>query len=144
MNETWAGIPRSPKLKNQWPMVKCQTRMYSSRMRTARLLTVSRSVYPGGGCVPTERGVCPGGCLPRRCVCPDTPTPRPEADTPWAKGRWQTPPPGPDACENITFTNYVWGRQKNATLSIARECRQTVLGEEYRGTTNVTQNGIQC
>ena len=40
--------------------------MYSSRMRTARLLTVYRSILGGGGgCLP---GVCARGCLPRGCV----------------------------------------------------------------------------
>ena len=52
--------------------------MHSSKMRIARLLTVSRSIQ-GGGCLPwgsLPRGrVCPVGCLPRGCllmggVCP--------------------------------------------------------------------------
>ena len=37
---------------------KCPTSMHSSRMCTARLLTVSRGI---GGCLP-------GGCLPRGCL----------------------------------------------------------------------------
>ena len=89
MNETWAGIPRSPKQENQWPMVKCQTRVHFSRMHTARLLTVSRNAG-GGGCLPrgclstegesTQGGVCPGGgCLPmgvstQGYVCPGVST----------------------------------------------------------------------
>ena len=85
------------------------TRMHSSRMHTARLLTISR---------------CAGGCLPRRCVCipaflwADTPLgrhPQPLQADPTR----QTPPlgrrphgqiPAPPwtefltcACENITF-----------------------------------------
>ena len=41
--------------------------MHSSRMRTARLLTVSRSI--GGMCLSVQGGgVCQGG-LPRGCVC---------------------------------------------------------------------------
>ena len=46
--------------------------MHSSRMRTARLLTVSRSIQGSGVCprgawlvVSAQGGVCPGGCLPR-------------------------------------------------------------------------------
>ena len=72
------------------------TRMHSSGMRTAHLLTVSqhalagRGVYrgvsaQGGVCLP-KGGVClPRGCLPSGDVC-HTP-PGPEADT----------PPGPEA-----------------------------------------------
>ena len=47
------------------------TRMHSSKMRTARLLTVPSSIQ-GGGCLPwgsLPRGrVCPVGCLPRGCL----------------------------------------------------------------------------
>ena len=50
------------------------TSMHSSRMRTARLMTVSKhALHRGRGCIPacTSGGclpgdVCPGGCLPRR------------------------------------------------------------------------------
>ena len=39
--------------------------MHSSRMRTARLLTASRSIrWRGGACMP-EEGVHGGGCVPR-------------------------------------------------------------------------------
>ena len=58
-------------------MTKFLTRLDSSRMHTARLLTVSPSMHcsrggclvPGGawsrGRVSARRGICPGGCLPR-------------------------------------------------------------------------------
>ena len=38
--------------------------MHSSRMRTARLLPVSRSMHCSGG------GTCPGGVPARGCTCP--------------------------------------------------------------------------
>ena len=50
--------------------------MHSSRMRTARLLTVSKHALRKGGCLPREECVCSGGvCLPREVsaqgsVCP--------------------------------------------------------------------------
>ena len=49
--------------------------MHSSRMCTAHLLTICRSIrgwvsaqgdFLPGGCMP--RGVCLGGCLPRGCL----------------------------------------------------------------------------
>ena len=58
-------------------MTKFLTRLHSSRMHTARLLTVSPSMHCSrGGClvlggawsrgrVSARRGICPGGCLPR-------------------------------------------------------------------------------
>ena len=52
--------------------LKKNTRMYSSGMRTARLLTVSPHALRGGGlpegCLPG--GVCPGGVWPEGGVCP--------------------------------------------------------------------------
>ena len=73
---------RGAKLGYQWhskkdwcpPKIK-KTRMHSSRMRTARLLTVSQHALPGGipargctylGCVPSQGGVPAQGCL---CTC---------------------------------------------------------------------------
>ena len=53
------------------PRLSYKTSMHSSRMRTARLLTVSRSVRGGRGCLPGGRclGVsAQGGCLPRGCL----------------------------------------------------------------------------
>ena len=50
-----------------WRKIKT-TSMHSSRMRTARLLTVSHSIRREGGvCL---GGVCPGGVYPGGCVCP--------------------------------------------------------------------------
>ena len=86
--------------------------MYSSRMRAARLLPISPSMHCGG-CLLGGRGyllpggVCfggvsgPGGCLPIiRDVYPSMQ---------WGKH----PPCGQtDTCENITFANFVCGRQK--------------------------------
>ena len=58
------------------------TSMHSSRMRTARLLTVSRSIRGdvciGRRCLPrgvsvqrgSVKGCLPRGCLPGGCVCP--------------------------------------------------------------------------
>ena len=53
------------------------TSMHSSRMRTARLLAVSRSIQ--GGCV------CPGGCIPA-CNGSDTTTPPPWTESDRCKG----------------------------------------------------------
>ena len=39
------------------------TRLHSSRMRTARLLTLCQQDLEGGG------GICPVGCLPEEGVC---------------------------------------------------------------------------
>ena len=86
---------------------KYQTIMYSSRMRTARLLTVSRSIREGvclggvclgvaclGGCLP-RWGVCPGGvCIPA-CNGADTPPPTVERMT--------------DGCKNITPKTFAGG-----------------------------------
>ena len=79
--------------------------MYSSGMRTVRLLTVSQhalgEVYPS---MHLAGGVCPGGCLPRGgcrlggCVAD---TPGPKADIPCGQA---------NACENITFANFVCGQ----------------------------------
>ena len=45
-----------------------ETRIHSSRMRTARLLTLSQHALPGG--VPTRGCTCPGVYLPRGvCAC---------------------------------------------------------------------------
>ena len=85
------------------------TRMHSSGMRTARLLTVSKHALHGGlpgdvcawGCLPG--GVCPwgvcwgvsasglGGCIP---ACNGADPPCGQADT----------------CEDITFANFVYGQ----------------------------------
>ena len=51
------------------------TRMHSSGMRTARLLTVSPSVHCTVGCVSAQwcvssQGGLPGGVCPGGCVCP--------------------------------------------------------------------------
>ena len=80
------------------------TRVHSSWMRTAHLLTVSQhalrrgvSAWGGWGCLP--RGVCPGGCLPLVWggVYPSM--------------QWARPPRGQtDTCENITLANFVCGR----------------------------------
>ena len=75
---------RGAPTQNIWPIfaknwMKIKTRMHSSRMRTARSLTVSRStcqgVYlPGGTC--SGECTCPGVYLPGRlpawgvCTCP--------------------------------------------------------------------------
>ena len=70
--------------------------MHSSRMRTARSLTINGGLPARGG-VPAQGGlprgsVCPGGCLLR-------------------VGYYHPPPRGQtDTCKNITFANYVCGR----------------------------------
>ena len=60
-----------------------KTRMHSSVMRAARLLTISRSIQ---GWVSALWGVCPVGCLPRGC----------HVTPPWTDFLTH-------ACENITF-----------------------------------------
>ena len=85
--------------------MKYVIRMHCSRMRTAHLLTVSRSIQGVGS---AQGGVCRGGCLPRGCqpsgclsgrgVCPGSVNKM------------------TDMCKNITLTqtsfaggNYIWG-----------------------------------
>ena len=87
------------------------TRMHSSRMRTARLLTVSQHALPG---VYLARGsTCPGGCIsaggvpawaavctcPEGCTCPGTPPPVNRMT---------------DRCKNITLpqTSFAGGKKK--------------------------------
>ena len=79
-----------------------ETRMHSSGMRTAHLLTVSQhALWRGGtcpGCVPV-RGVVPAqGGVPARCGGGGVPA--------------QVLPPGgqTDTCKNISFANFVCGR----------------------------------
>ena len=65
---------RGAKLEYQWhskkdwcpPKIK-KRRMHSSRIGTARLLTVSQHALPGG--VPARGCTCLGVYLPRRCTC---------------------------------------------------------------------------
>ena len=76
------------------------TSMHSSRMRTAHLLTIPRSIRgggwcPPGGCLPggcLPGGVCLRGCLPSGGVCPIA--------------CWDTPPVNrvTDRCKNITLS----------------------------------------
>ena len=109
------------------------TRMHSSGMHTAHLLTVCPGDVCQRGCL--SRGGLPGGCLPRGCmprgylprgVClgvsawvvsaqgdvADTP-PGQEADTPCADTpgtRVRHPPyEQTDTCKNTTFANFVYG-----------------------------------
>ena len=73
-----------------------KTRMHSSRMRTARLLTVSHSA---------QRGVYPGGFLPRG-VYPDNPLPRLHQRQTPPKTRGRHPLPVnriTDRYKNITY-----------------------------------------
>ena len=55
------------------------TRMHSSGMRIARLLTMSQHALHSGvsvqGCLPGGQGVCPGGCIPA-CNGADPPVDR--------------------------------------------------------------------
>ena len=78
--------------KNGW------TSTHSSRMRTARLLTVSHSIQGGEGSA-QGGGVCLGGCLPRRGCLPGG------CVSQHAMG--QTPPPPvdrmTDRCKNTTL-----------------------------------------
>ena len=55
--------------------IYCQTRLHSSRMRTARLLTISPSMQCSGGCLLqggdcSQGGACSQGCLLLGGVCP--------------------------------------------------------------------------
>ena len=96
------------------------TRLPSSRMHTAHLLTISqhtlcRGVYvpgcllahegflPSGRCLPRGGCVVPGGCLPGGYI---------------PACNWADPPPcgQTDTCENITFANFVYRRKKSNTL----------------------------
>ena len=52
------------------------TRMHSSRMRTARALTVSHSMLAGGGCL-LLGGSAAGGCLFEGCLLPGCEDPPP-------------------------------------------------------------------
>ena len=97
------------------------TRIHSSGMRIARLLTASQHALGGGGCIPacTGQGVCvsqyalgrrrclPGGVCPGGGVCP-----RRMWQTPPQDQRQTPPPPWTDTCENITFANFVCGAVK--------------------------------
>ena len=74
------------------------TRMHSSGMHTAHLLTVSQHVlHKGGGCLPR------GGVFPRRGCRPSGVYP---------SMQWDRPPPcgQTDTYEKITFANFVCGR----------------------------------
>ena len=78
------------------------TRLHSSRMRTARSLTVSRSIQGGWFCPPSH------GCRP-----PWMRTPSPLDADPHSSPSWmQTHPPvgRQTTCENITFANFVCRR----------------------------------
>ena len=110
------------------------TRMHSSGMRTARLLTVSRSIHWGGGgvskhalgrgwgCVsqPALGGgclsgdVCPGGSLSRGGLSARGVSAQGvSASGPGCMcvcGRHPPPSGQTDTCENITFANFVCGR----------------------------------
>ena len=70
------------------------TRMHSSRMRTARLLSVSCSA-PGGVCPTPLDADLPSGCRPPSTLDADPPPPVDRMT---------------DAGENITFANFVCGR----------------------------------
>ena len=92
-----------------------KTRMHSSKMRTARSLTVSRSIC---------RGHAWHACLPAmhapRHACPPLPHMPPAMHAPPAihAPSMHTPlshmPPSPcgltDTCKNLTFANFVWGQ----------------------------------
>ena len=75
------GLPKFRHTANQ------ETRLHSSRMRTARL--------GGCGCLPGGGGVCLGGCLSRgRGACLGLYTPIACWDThPQPMACWDTPPP---------------------------------------------------
>ena len=86
------------------------TRMHSSRVRTIRALTLfPGSLPPGGGGLPSWRGLLPGGS-----ALPGGQTPPP-------------PPPPPrvhrmtDACENITFARY-------AAQAVIMDCTTVLQG----------------
>ena len=73
----------------------CTTRIHSSRMRTARSLTVSRSIRSGAVCQ-----------HPPGCILP----PSPDADHPPCEQN--------DRCKNITFANFVM----NTVIAIHSPC----------------------
>ena len=73
------------------------TRLHSSRMRTARLLTVSQHALHRRGCLP-------GGCLPRG-VCPEE-----GVSTQGGVSAQPPPPPRTDRCKNITLPQLRCGR----------------------------------
>ena len=121
----------SGKIKNQIPCFPCAVatlRLHSSRMRTARALTVSPSMLCGeggllpggvsasrGSCLLLGGGVCSRGCLPSgegcllRGVCSWGGLLRGGVASQHALR--QTPPCGQtDTCKNITFANYVCWR----------------------------------
>ena len=100
-----------------------KTRMHSSGMRTACLLTVSQHALHRGGVCP--RGCLPGGvylgglpwgvsaqrgCLPRGGVCPGVRGCLP-GGIPACNGPDRPPPCGQtDTCEILTFANFVCRR----------------------------------
>ena len=98
-----------------------KTRMHSSGMRTACLLTVpimhcaSRCLIRGclpGGCLP--RGYLPGGCLPRGVSAKGVFVQGVSAQgegVQWGSMQWGRHPScgQTDTCDNITFTNFACG-----------------------------------
>ena len=85
--------------------------MYSSRMRTARLLPISPDMHCGG-CLLGGGGVCSQGVSASGGVWSGRVSAYgPGGVSQHAMG--QTSPCGQtDTCENITFANFVCGRQK--------------------------------
>ena len=93
---------------NYYFLIFEETRMHSSGIRTARLLTVSqhalrRGVYPSmhwvGGCV--SQHALGRGCIPACTVKGGV----------YPSMQWGRHPRGQtDTCENITFANFVCGR----------------------------------
>ena len=98
------------------------TRMHFSGMRTSHLLTVSQHAG-AGGCLPTGVFVCQGGCFPRGCL------PRGCVYPSMQWGR-HTPRGQTDTCENITFANFVCGRNN---ISLMLPCRTRHFWCHYMG-----------
>ena len=93
------------------------TSMHSSRMRTARLLTVSRIIRVGGGCLPTEGGGSARGVSARRvcipaCIGADIPT------LPSPVDRMT------DRCKNITLpkTSFAGGKNRVQYIIVQKTC----------------------
>ena len=70
-------------------ILKYNTRMHSSRMRTASLLTVSHSVRGGGLAQPPHPR-----CRPPGCRSPPTDADPLDANTPWMQTPYGRPPGG--------------------------------------------------
>ena len=110
-------IPRSNKFKN-FSLNLTLIRMHSSRMRTARLLTVSRSIPCIGG-----------GCLPNPALDIDPPG-HVTCDACWEAKPRPTPPLWTEemthACENITLPQNLLAGGKYA-CDISRPQNQTTF-----------------